>query len=74
MTDIDLSFEPFQLPDGIVDEDLIGNLTETIIVPGNIRVTTTFIPDLKLQGLYRNSKSKSFCTVISLLFKKVRIS
>lgn len=72
MTDIDLSFEPIQLPDGIVDEDLIGNLGETITVPGNVRVTKTFIPDLKLQGIYRGGKNGCFCTIMSLLFRRNR--
>lgn len=72
MTDIDLSFEPFQLPDGIVTEDLTGNLGETITVLDKVRVTKTFIPDLKLQGIYSDSKNGCFCTVMSLIFRRVR--
>ncbi len=74
MTDIELSFERYQIPEDIVSKDVTGNIKETFTIPDNMYVTTTFIPDLAFYNLYQNSKTKAFCTVMCLLFRKVKIT
>lgn len=71
ITNIELSFDKYKLPDGLIEEDVIGNLNEKFTVPGNIRETTTFIPDIVFYKLNKESKSNVFKTPLCLLFRKV---
>lgn len=70
MTNIELSFDKYELPDNLVDDDVIGNIKEVFIIPGNIRKTTTFIPDLDFREFYNNRKSNALFICLCLLFRK----
>lgn len=72
MIDIELSFEKYNLPENLLKQDITGNIKECFTVPGNIRKTTTFIPDLDFQNFYISGKSNALFVCICLLFRKIR--
>lgn len=72
MTDIELSFEAYQLPKNLVSDDVKGNIEDKFTVPGNIRKTITFIPDIAFGRFYKNSKSSVFSVCMGLLFRKIQ--
>lgn len=72
MTDIDLSFEEYTLPPNTVDYCVTGNLGEAFQIPGNLRTTFTFAPDIAFNDVFRNDSAKAFNTVLCLVFRKVR--
>lgn len=74
MTDLDLSFERYDLPENMVNYEVVGNISDEFTVPGNIRKTTTFIPDLKFIELYEKKKTYALFCCLCLLFRKVKVS
>lgn len=74
MTDIELSFDKYKLPENMVDENVIGNISDSFSIPGNIRTTMTFKPDIDFYDLSRKNKFNAFRTVLCMLFRKVRIT
>ena len=71
MTNIEFSFEKYELPNNLVDDDITGNIKEVFIIPGNVRKTTTFIPDLDFREFYNSRKSNALFICLCLLFRKV---
>ncbi len=42
MTDIELNFEKYTLPQDLIKDDILWNIKDIFIVPGNIHKTTTY--------------------------------
>ena len=74
MTDIELSFDTYKLPLNTVDYCVTGNLGESFQVPGNLRTTFTFVPDIAFNDVFRNNSTKACRTVLCLVFRKVKIT
>lgn len=74
MMDIELSFEQYHIPENMMDYGVVGNISDNFTVPGNIRKTKTFIPDLRFLELYKNNKPNAVFTCIRLLFRHVKVS
>lgn len=72
MTDIELSFDAYQLPNNLVSDDVTGNIEDQFTVPGNIHKTITFIPDIAFGRFYKNSKSSVISVCMGLLFRRVQ--
>ena len=71
MIDIELSFDKYHLPENLLDEDVEGNISETITVPGNLHKTVTFKPDLDFYDLSHKTNTNAFVLVLCILFRKV---
>lgn len=71
MTNIELSFEKYQIPDNILEEGVIGNIGESFTIPGNVYKTITFRPDLSFYELNTNGNSNALFTVLHLIFIKI---
>lgn len=70
ITNIELSFDKFELSESIAKEVVVGKIGETFTVPENERTIIMFIPDIEFFELNKNSKMNAFKVVIGLIFRK----
>ncbi len=70
MTNIELSFEKYTLPEGLIDHEAEGNIKDSFMIPGNIHETITFVPDIDFKNIFHNDKS-NILIVFELLFRTI---
>ena len=74
MADVELSFEQYKLPENMVDYGVVGNISDEFVIPGNIRKTTTFIPDLRFLELRNQNNCSALYCCLCLLLRRVKVS
>ena len=74
MADVELSFEQYKLPENMIDYGVVGNIRDEFVIPGNIRKTTTFIPDLRFLELRNQNNCSALYCCLCLLLRRVKVS
>lgn len=73
LREIDISFQNFDHPDGMIEYNEIGDLGESISIPSGKLEYKTFIPAYDFhQEFHQDPPHGVFLTVIGLLFRKIK--